>query len=140
MNFIAGYDNRHEKTLKRRINLLSNPAYLKPCRLSYGYGVWNKQVKIKIMNKTNVAIGVLAGVAVGALLGVLFAPDKGSETRKKLSRKATDTADEVKDKFDALLEEFTEKFEAAKAEASQMYDRGRRKVEEFRKDEKSPVS
>ena len=88
------------------------------------------------MNKTNVAIGVLAGVAVGALLGVLFAPDKGSETRKKLSRKATDKADEVKDKFDELLEEFTEKFEAAKAEASQMYERGRRKVEEFRKDGK----
>ena len=55
-----------------------------------------------MMNKKNVAIGVLAGVAVGALLGVLFAPDKGSVTRKKLMRKATDTADDLKEKFDPL--------------------------------------
>lgn len=140
MNFTSGYDKRHENTLKGLINLLSNPAYLKLYALCTGYVGWCKQVKIEIMNKTNVAIGVLAGVAVGALLGVLFAPDKGSETRKKLSRKATDKADEVKDKFDELLEEFTEKFEAAKAEASQMYERGKHKVEEFRKDEKAPVS
>ncbi len=92
------------------------------------------------MNKTNVAIGVLAGVAVGALLGVLFAPDKGSETRKKLSRRVTDKADDVKDKFDELLQELTEKFEAAKAEASQIYERGKHKSEEFKKDEKAAMS
>jgi gas vesicle protein len=103
------------------------------------YVGWNKQVKIKIMNKTNVAIGVLTGVAVGALLGVLFAPDKGSETRKKLSRRVTDKADDVKDKFDELLQELTEKFESAKTEVSQIYERGKHKAEEFKKDEKAPV-
>ena len=29
------------------------------------------------MSTTKVAIGVLAGIAVGALVGVLLAPDKG---------------------------------------------------------------
>ena len=40
------------------------------------------------MGSGKVLLGVLAGVAVGATLGILFAPDKGSETRKKISQTA----------------------------------------------------
>jgi len=78
--------------------------------------------KLKTMNKTNVAIGVLAGLAVGALLGVLFAPDKGSETRKKLSRKATDTADDMKENFNEFIKGLDEKFEDRKEDIGQMYE------------------
>ena len=35
----------------------------------------------------------VSGVAAGAILGILFAPDKGSETRRKISDKGKDYAD-----------------------------------------------
>ncbi|WP_395063419.1 YtxH domain-containing protein [Flavobacterium sp.] len=45
------------------------------------------------MKNSNVVLGILGGAAVGALLGVLFAPAKGSETRKKIRDKGSDLKD-----------------------------------------------
>ena len=45
------------------------------------------------MSTGKVLLGVLAGAAAGALLGVLLAPEKGSETRKKITKKGEEYAD-----------------------------------------------
>jgi len=63
------------------------------------------------MSTGKVLLGLLAGVAAGALLGILFAPDKGSVTRKKLTKKGAEFADEMKEKFDEFLENMSEKFD-----------------------------
>ena len=42
---------------------------------------------------TAVAVGALAGI----ITGILFAPDKGSETRKKIADTARKVADNVKE-------------------------------------------
>ncbi len=68
------------------------------------------------MSKGNVSLGLLAGVAAGALLGVLFAPDKGSVTRKKLAKKGEDYAEELTGKFNDFIDTLGEKFVDVKEE------------------------
>ncbi len=49
-------------------------------------------------DNSKVVIALLAGLAAGAALGLLFAPDKGSETRDKLSQSLKDLGDAIKDR------------------------------------------
>ncbi|MEO8234129.1 MAG: YtxH domain-containing protein [Flavobacterium sp.] len=63
------------------------------------------------MESGKTAAGVLLGIGVGALLGILFAPHKGTKTRKKIMRKGQDYADELKGKFDGLYQEVSDKYE-----------------------------
>jgi gas vesicle protein len=46
---------------------------------------------------TKVVIALLAGLAAGAALGILFAPDAGSETRDKLSESLKNLGDSIKE-------------------------------------------
>jgi len=68
------------------------------------------------MNSGKVVLGMLVGVAIGTTLGILFAPAKGTETRKKISRKGEDAIDEINDKFEELLNSITEKIDSVKKE------------------------
>lgn len=67
------------------------------------------------MNKNSkLLLALAAGVAAGAVLGVLFAPDKGSETRKKIKDGGTKMADDVKEKFNKGMEKLNEVKEGLK--------------------------
>lgn len=46
-------------------------------------------------DSSNTILGILAGTAIGATLGILFAPDKGTETRKKLVEQSNSLVDDV---------------------------------------------
>jgi len=65
--------------------------------------------KIKFMNSTGkILVGIAAGAAVGALLGVLFAPDKGSETRRKIKERGKKISDDLQEKFAKGKEKFND--------------------------------
>ena len=60
------------------------------------------------MSAKNVILGTLTGLAAGITIGILFAPDKGERTRKKLVKKKDDYIDELTDKFNEFKESIEE--------------------------------
>ena len=56
------------------------------------------------MNSAKVLLSALAGVAIGIQIGVLIAPEKGEETRKKLSKKGDDYLDEINTQFHKFID------------------------------------
>ncbi|MFM6953964.1 MAG: YtxH domain-containing protein [Sphingobacteriaceae bacterium] len=46
---------------------------------------------------SKIGVALLAGVAIGAVVGILLAPDKGAETRSKLRDLLNDLGGKLKD-------------------------------------------
>lgn len=67
------------------------------------------------MKSGKIILGVLAGLAAGAALGILFAPDKGEKTRKKIAGRAKD----LKNKMTKAAKNLGKKAEAMKDEAAE---------------------
>lgn len=73
--------------------------------------------KEPVINENVKVLGaLLLGAAIGAGLGILFAPDKGSETRKKILETGEGVKDDLADKINELVEEVKQKFEVAVAD------------------------
>jgi gas vesicle protein len=75
------------------------------------------------MSSGKVLLGLLAGVTAGALLGVLFAPDKGSVTRKKIIKKSEDYAEGLTEKFNEFADSVSEKLDDVKEKVGNIKSR-----------------
>lgn len=71
---------------------------------------------------------LLIGFSAGLLVGILFAPAKGSETRETISRRGR----ELKDKFNDLVDSMSEKFSSMEDEAAEWVEKGKQKARSFK--------
>jgi gas vesicle protein len=82
------------------------------------------------MSTSKVLLGIVAGLAAGAVVGILMAPDSGSNTRAKLSSKGQGMVDDLKGKFNDFLDGFMSHVETVKDDAHDIADRAKSKIGE----------
>ena len=88
------------------------------------------------MKTGKVALGILAGLAAGAILGILFAPDKGSNTRKKIISKGEGYADDVKEKFNEAVDAISDKYKSIRHGAENLVADGKMKFDDAKNEVK----
>ena len=89
------------------------------------------------MSTVKVVLGTLAGLAIGSIAGILFAPEKGSKTRKQIMAKGNDYVDELKSKLDEFSDSVKERFESTKKDAENIAEKGKAKYDDVKKDVKN---
>jgi len=91
------------------------------------------------MSSSKVLLGFVAGAAVGALAGILFAPDKGSSTREKISSKAGDWTDSAKETFNGIIDGVKKAYSGAKDDAEEFGERAKNKYASTKADVKNTM-
>jgi gas vesicle protein len=96
------------------------------------------------MSNTKTVLGFVAGAAVGALAGILLAPDKGSNTRKKIAGKAGDVSDSLKSSFDDFMDGLKKAYSSGKEDvkegAEELAEHARAKMNALKAEAKANLS
>ena len=74
----------------------------------------------KMKNTSKILIALGAGMAIGGVLGVLFAPDKGENTRNKIAENGKKLADQFKRKVKEGKEKMEEQLSRVNGELEEV--------------------
>ena len=79
---------------------------------------------------SKVFLGILGAAAAGVAIGLLIAPEKGSETRKRIAKTTGDWADQLSN----LFKNGREEYEHLKSKARNMKSAAEQKVSNMKED------
>jgi gas vesicle protein len=71
------------------------------------------------MNASKVLMGVLGSVAAGSVVGILFAPAKGTKTRKRIMKKSDNLKKNMKNKFKDVYNTISTKYDSVLDQAKE---------------------
>lgn len=91
------------------------------------------------MSSGKVVLALVVGAAAGAVLGILFAPAKGSETRKELTGKGEELKESIKEKFNDFLDDISQKYDDVSQKVNDRTDSGSTREEPGKKAKTSAV-
>lgn len=75
------------------------------------------------MESGKTTLGVLLGLTAGVVIGILFAPDKGTKTRKKIMDKGKSVVNDVKKTANEFSQSITDKYGSILNEVKDMPDK-----------------
>lgn len=85
----------------------------------------------------NSVLGTLAGIAIGTIVGMLIAPDKGSNTREKIAQKGKDTTDSLKEELNVLLQKASDKYDVLKSAGNEIAQTTKTEMKKVKQEVKS---
>jgi gas vesicle protein len=85
------------------------------------------------MKAGKLILSALAGVAAGAVVGILIAPEKGEKTRNKISKKSEAYLRTYKGKFNKAFNKLAGKFDNLKEEVTNFAEETRAKANDLKK-------
>jgi gas vesicle protein len=82
------------------------------------------------MSTSKVLLGVAIGMAAGAAVGVLLAPDSGANTRRMIQDKSQGVVGNIKGKWNHLVEGVNHRIEDVKEDAHDFAEKAKNKLAE----------
>jgi gas vesicle protein len=95
---------------------------------------------IRIMASNKAFWGIVTAAAVGAVIGLLFAPDEGNKTRKKIKKKTNSLAGELLDALEKSKEKAVKVADEAKEKGTQYKDEAIDAADEYIDDAKKEIN
>lgn len=92
------------------------------------------------MKALRIITTTLGATVIGVALGILFAPNKGSKTRRTISKKSHKYADHLSDSFDDFFDTVSHSLESVENKTARLAKKGKDKAKKVAADLNSSES